>query len=53
MSCLARFLKTIGFYYYTAEQQVLRLKIEEVGEYALVFNHYTKGAFLRKIEVDA
>ena len=47
MECLKRLLSKCNFYYYARQVQAIELKVEEAGEYYLIFDHYTKQAQLR------
>ena len=44
-TCLQRLMKYLNYYYYSEEQQILKLECKDNVKY-LVINHFTKDAFI-------
>ena len=44
-TCLQKLMKHFGYYYYSNEQQAIKLECEDKIKYLMV-NHFTKDAFI-------
>ena len=47
-TCCQKLMKYFGFYYYSAEQQIMKIEFDKDNVKWLVVNHYTKNAFIAK-----